>query len=373
MFLLFLLMSTYTYSADNLVLAIDRSDQYLPLLRDKKIALVVNQSSVSHGEHTIDVLRKQGLKIVKLFALEHGVRGEIGAGDDVNDSVDEKTGIPILSLYGKHRKPTKQMLEGVDTILFDIQDVGIRFFTYISSLGNIMDGANEQKIPLIVFDRPNPNGDYIAGPLLEKGLFSFVGAYPIPIVYGLTIGELATMIQGEAWAKPAALKVVTMENYDRNKLYAPEMLPSPNLKNLAAIRLYPSLALFEPTVISVGRGTDEPFLQYGLPEESFGHHRFTPKSRQEAKEPLYQDEICFGETFKNKEISDLPKFTWKLFQSALQKAKKKPFVTDAHFLSLLVGNKSIAKALQTGEAVSEESYAKELSSFDRKRKKYFLY
>jgi uncharacterized protein YbbC (DUF1343 family) len=358
-------------SAQGLVPGVARFDLYGARLAGKKVGLVVNQASVFRGMHTIDYLLSRGVRVERLFALEHGVRGEGGAGEEINDSVDEKTGIPIVSLYGPRKKPDAAALAGLDVIIYDIQDVGVRFFTYISSLGLIMEAAGEQGKAVIVLDRPNPNGDYTDGPLLQPENKSFVGAFPIPLVYGLTPGELAKMILGERWQKVSRLDlfVAPLQGYKRAVSRPLEVRPSPGLRSHQSLRIYPSLALFEPTIISVGRGTDHPFEQYGLPQEGFGRHTFTPNGS------LYRGELCHGEEFHSRSVGEVPRFTTDIFVSALARAKRKPFLTNPRFLELLVGDKRVVQQMLEGRPYSEirKGFAEELADFVKRRKPYLLY
>jgi uncharacterized protein YbbC (DUF1343 family) len=366
--------------ASALTLGVDRPEVYRTWLQGKRIGLVVNQASVSKDVHTIDKLQADGFRIVKLYALEHGVRGEGGAGEQIGDSVDEKTGLPILSLYGKEKKPSTQKLAGVDVIVFDIQDVGVRFYTYISSLGLIMEAAAEQHIPVVVFDRPNPNGDYVDGPLLKKENKSFVGAFPIPLVHGLTVGELAGMIFGEHWqhTEGLVLHVAAMKDYAHQTVVAPEVRPSPGLRSLHAIRIYPSIALFETAAVSLGRGTEHPYEQYGVPDrllkkkgERIGAHTFVPHGT--GKPALYEGESCQGEEFYSGDALGLPRFTTDLFTKALRLSKAD--VTDRRFLELLVGDKRVVEQMLKGLSYEEirRGFASELKIFSGKREKYLLY
>lgn len=353
-----------------------RSALYLPQLKGKRVGLVVNQASLNRGMHTIDKLLSLKVGLVKLFALEHGVRGEGGAGEDLGDSIDERTGLPIISLYGPVKKPTPEKLAGLDVIVFDMQDVGVRFFTYISSLGLILEAAAEQKIPVVVFDRPNPNGDYVDGPVLKPALRSFVGAYPIPVVYGLTIGELAKMIHGERWLHTEGLnlRVIPLKGYERNKINTIEGIPSPSLRGAHSIRAYPSLVLFEPTVMSVGRGDDHAFAEYGVPFQKLGEFSFTPVARPWIKHPPYEGEICYGEEFFSRPLQEVPRFTTDIFVSALKRLER-PLLTDRHFLELLVGDSRVVDEMLAGEAYSKirKGFAQELDSYLQLRKKYLLY
>jgi uncharacterized protein YbbC (DUF1343 family) len=304
---------------------------YLPSLKDKRVAMVVNQSSMVGENHLVDLLLKKGIKVKTIFAPEHGFRGKADAGEQINhlvdlllekgikvktifapehgfrgkadageqikDGVDKKSGLPIVSLYGKHKKPTPDDLKGVNVIVFDIQDVGVRFYTYLSTLHYVLEAAAEGNIPVIVLDRPNPNANRIDGPLLKKEFSSFVGLHPVPILYGMTIGEYAQMINGEGWLKngiKADLTVVALQNYSHNSFYHLPIKPSPNLPNDLSIALYPSLALFEGTVISAGRGTTKQFQLYGAPKYTKGAFSFIPEPRDGAKYPKHKGKVCYG-------------------------------------------------------------------------------
>ncbi len=356
---------------------IARFEQYGASLKGKRVGLVVNQASLHRGTHSIDFLLSRGVRVVKLYALEHGVRGEGGAGEEIGDSVDEKTGIPIISLYGPRKKPDARALAGVDLVAYDIQDVGVRFFTYISSLGLIMEAAAEQRLPVLVFDRPNPNADYTDGPLLKPENKSFVGAFPIPIVYGMTPGELARMIHGERWQKTAGLdlRVVPLQGYDRTKPAFPEARPSPGLRTLNAIRAYPSLALFEPSIVSFGRGTEHPFAQYGIPGERIGPHTFTPRFKPGDHGKIYDGKLCYGEEFHSMASAKVPRFTTDIFVSALRKVKRRPFLTNPRFLELLIGDKRVVAEMLAGRPYAEirRAFAGELERFSKLRKPYLLY
>lgn len=276
-------------------LGCERSDYYLPSLKGKKVGLVVNHTSLVKGVHLVDTLLSCGVSINAIFAPEHGFRGKADAGAYVVDSLDATTGIQIYSLYGKNKKPSLAQLKGLDVVIFDIQDVGVRFYTYISTMHYMMESCAENKVKMMVFDRPNPNGAYIDGPVLEKGFTSFVGMHPIPILHGLTVGELALMINGQKWLKEGVscdLTVVPMLGYVHTMPYSLPVKPSPNLPNDLSIRLYPSLCLFEGTDVSVGRGTEYPFQVIGYPDARYGQFTFTPKSIQGmASQPLHQNKL----------------------------------------------------------------------------------
>ena len=286
----------------------ERFQLYSELLKGKNVGVVANQTSFLEKEqqHLVDFLISKGISVKKVFAPEHGFRGTADAGEHVKDGIDSKTGIPLISLYGSNKKPTQGQLKGIDVLIFDIQDVGARFYTYISTLHYVMEACAESGIPVIVLDRPNPNGHYIDGPILEKEHQSFVGMHPIPIVHGMTMGEYAKMINGEGWLEnkiQCELKVIPMENYDHKKEYSLPIKPSPNLPNDKAINLYPSLCFFEGTLLSEGRGTEMQFQIYGapfLPKEKYPF-TFTPKPNEGSKSPKFNGQICFGEDLRNTE------------------------------------------------------------------------
>ena len=282
----------------------EQFDQYLPLIQDKTVALVVNQTSRIGERHLVDTLLAQGISIAQIFAPEHGFRGKADAGAQVADGKDAQTGLPIVSLYGKNKKPRPQQLEGIEAVIFDIQDVGTRFYTYISTMHYVMEACAEAGIPFIVLDRPNPNGHYVDGPIREEGLKSFVGMHPSPIVHGLTVGELARMIRGEGWLEAdeaCDLSVIPCSNYTHQTSYSLPVKPSPNLPNDQAIALYPSLCLFEGTQVSVGRGTDLQFQVIGSPfhPEDKSSFQFTPEPKPGAKYPKHQGKACYGKKLQD--------------------------------------------------------------------------
>ena len=280
LFLCLLVFFQCSCAQETLRLGADQIDKYFPLLDNKSIGVVGNQSSLIGSTHLVDSLLSTKQQVVKVFSPEHGFRGTADAGAHIESGVDEKTGLPIVSLYGNNKKPTANQLQGIDILLFDIQDVGARFYTYISTLHYVMEAAAENSIPLVVLDRPNPNGHYVDGPILDSAYRSFVGMHPIPIVHGMTIGEYAQMINGQQWLKNGVqcqLTVITMQGYSRTMPYDLPIKPSPNLPNAQAVNLYPSLCLFEGTNVSVGRGTDLPFQHYGAPYLK-NDYFFIPKS-----------------------------------------------------------------------------------------------
>ena len=283
--------------AEDAIPGASRIELYLTDLQNKNVGIVANQTSIFNNTHLIDTLLSEGVNIKKIFTPEHGFRGSADEGAIINNSIDEKTQLPIISLYGNNKKPNPEQLKDIDILLFDLQDVGVRFYTYISTMTYVMEAAAENNIPIIVLDRPNPNGFYVDGPVLEKENASFVGLHQVPVVYGLTIGEYALMVNGEFWLKDSLqcnLKVIPLGNYDRNAIYELPIKPSPNLPNWESVYLYPSLCFFEGTIVSVGRGTETPFQLYGHPlmNEDF---TFTPKQSEGRKAPLLCDQICHGE------------------------------------------------------------------------------
>ncbi|MFN3341483.1 MAG: exo-beta-N-acetylmuramidase NamZ domain-containing protein [Flavobacteriales bacterium] len=367
--------------AEKTIMGAERMDSILPLISGKKIAIVANQTSLVNGVHLVDTLIASGVAVQKVFALEHGFRGEVQAGEHIKSGKDPKTGVPIVSLYGNNKKPKAEVLQDVDVIIFDIQDVGARFYTYISSLHYIMESAAENGKTVLVLDRPNPNGFYVDGPVLNTEHKSFVGMHPVPIVHGMTVAEYAQMINGEAWLAGGVqcdLKVVLCSNYDHSVLYELPVKPSPNLVNQAAIYLYPSLCLFEGTFVSVGRGTDFPFQVIGMPDYSPGTFRFTPRSAAAAKKPPHMDVECKGYDLRDSANNVLKtrciNLNWLLTMYANCPDKKIFFENDGMF-TLLAGGKLLREQMEKGmsEAEIRKSWEKELTSFMEIRKKYLLY
>ncbi|MBP8849269.1 MAG: DUF1343 domain-containing protein [Breznakibacter sp.] len=355
-----------------------RTELYVPQIKDKRVALVVNNTSLLDGRHLLDTLLAREINVVKVFAPEHGFRGDADAGETIQSAVDKKSGVAILSLYGKSKKPSKESLADVDIVVFDIQDVGVRFYTYISTLKYVMEACAETNKPLIVLDRPNPNGDYIDGPVLDTLYTSFVGIVPIPVVYGTTIGELAMMINGESWLKGGGrcnLTVVPLENYVRSVIYPLSVKPSPNLTSLRSIRLYPSLCFFEATAISVGRGTNYPFEVIGFPNPQYGTFTFTPKSIVGmAKQPLQENKLCYGLDLRVGVEQD--RFTLKyLLDFYRLTPDKSTFFTTEKFFNLLAGNAILLKQIKEGHSEEQikASWQSDLDKYRLIRGKYLLY
>ena len=354
----------------------DNHKVYLPLLDNKKVGIVTNQTGIlSDKTHVVDFLLTQKINVQKIYAPEHGFRGTADAGELIKDGKDTKTGLPIISLYGNNKKPKQEQLAGIDVMVFDLQDVGARFYTYISSLHYIMEACAENNIPLLVLDRPNPNGAIVDGPLLEKEYTSFVGMHPIPLLHGMTIGEYAQMINGEKWLKngiQCQLTVIPCLRYNREIPYSLPVKPSPNLPNDQAINLYASLCLFEGTNVSVGRGTEKQFQIYGSPFLPKSDFSFTPVPNFGAKEPMHKDQLCYGEDLTQiKKVSRLElKWLIKAYQTTADQSK---FFND--FFTKLAGTKKLQQQIMAG--TSEEdirtSWQKDLEAFKAMRKPYLLY
>jgi uncharacterized protein YbbC (DUF1343 family) len=342
----------------------------------QNIGLLVNQTSVVGKRHLADTLKSLGFHLTKIFSPEHGFRGTADAGEEINNGIDKQTGLPIISLYGNNKKPTIADLTSVDVVIFDIQDVGVRFFTYISSLHYLMEACAEQGKKVIVLDRPNPNGSYIDGPLLQEPFKSFVGMHLIPIVHGLTVGELALMINGEGWLanhKPCDLKIIAMKNYSHQMPYSLPIRPSPNLPNDHAIALYPSTCLFEGTVLSLGRGTQNPFEVVGHPDLKNLPYQFTPtRINGMAKSPVLENKICYGlDLRKEKGGKGISlKYLIDLYQKFPD--KEKFFIS---YFDKLAGNSLLKEQIKNGLSEKEikATWKKDLDTYKIKRKKYVLY
>jgi len=365
-----------------IILGADRTQEYLSILKDKKLALVVNQTSQVSGNHLVDTLISLGVNVECVMVPEHGFRGTASAGEKINDSLDSSTGVKIFSLYGESKKPSESMLRDIDLVVFDIQDVGARFYTYISTLHNVMEACAEQNIPLLVLDRPNPNGFYVDGPVLEPKFESFIGLHPIPVVHGMTIAEFALMINGEGWLKDGIqcdLSFITNSNYTHNSIYHLPVKPSPNLADSSAIYLYPSLCFFEGTVVSVGRGTESAFKIIGYPENLKGDFHFSPTSNEGAKKPRYESEDCRGlnlEAFGNKEFFSVHglHLDWliDMYQSS---TNKKEFFNRPDFFDLLAGSNKLRLDIINSKTAAEIklSWKDSIDDFKKTRKKYLLY
>ncbi len=355
-----------------------QTNDYLPLLEGKRVGIVANQTSIVGETHLVDTLLSLGVDIKKIYTPEHGFRGTADAGAKVNSSRDDKTGLPIVSLYGKNKKPTDEMLQGIDVILFDLQDVGVRFYTYISTMSYVMEAAAENGIPVIVLDRPNPNGFYVDGPVLKTENASFVGMHPVPVVYGMTIGEYARMVNGEGWLKnriTCNLTVIPINNYQRNAIYELPVRPSPNLPNWESVYLYPTLCFFEGSIVSVGRGTETPFQIYGHPNMR-GNYTFTPKSTNGASKPLLEGQRCRGENlaeFAHDFEYNTNQLHLEWIIEAYQQLQDKGFFTN--YFRLLSGDTQLQRDIENEKSADEirASWENDLNAFKVVRRKYLMY
>ena len=364
---------------EGVITGAERLRMYLPLLKDKKVGLVVNQSSLVMGKHLLDTLLELDVAVKAIYSPEHGFRGNADAGDHIDNSVDERTGIPIISLYGDRRKPSVEDFEPVDVLVFDIQDVGVRFYTYVGTLHYVMETAAESGKPLIVLDRPNPNGHYVDGNLLDTAYHSFVGMHPVPIVHGMTIGEYAQMINGEGWlenGEQCELTVIPCQQYDHQTKYVLPVKPSPNLPNLRSVLLYPTLCLFEGTIMSIGRGTDKQFQVLGNPDFA-GSFEFTPEPKPGAQNPKLKGEICHGIDFTTLDedtIRRWRKVDLSYLVDAYHQLKDHDFFIERSF-DRLAGTDQLRLQIESGmtaEAI-HQSWQDGIAGFKQIRKKYLLY
>ena len=367
---------------EKITLGDEREELYMPLLKGQRIALFSNQTGCQKsGEHVLDVLIRKGIKVTALFSPEHGFRGTADAGERVNSSVDEKTGIPILSLYdGKKTGPSDETMQGFDVLVVDIQDVGLRFYTYYVTMLQLMRRCSECDKGVIILDRPNPNGHFVDGPILDMKLKSGVGALPIPIVHGMTLGELALMAQGEGWIPACRLEVIPCVGYTHQSLYALPMAPSPNLPNMRSIYLYPSLCYFEGAPVSLGRGTDAPFQLYGHPSFMYYQFTFTPESRSGAKNPPQKGIECHGVDLRILDMGELQQ-SRRINLSYLIDAytrfpqKEEFFLRGGNFFDLLMGQPRIREMIVSGASAKEieASWECDVEQFIQQRRKYLIY
>lgn len=356
-------------------------EEYVPLLKGKRVALFSNHTGTVGDKHTVDVLRDNGINVVTLFSPEHGFRGTADAGEHVSSGIDGPTGLPIVSLYGSkaQRTPSKEVLDGLDVIVCDIQDVGLRFYTYYCTMIDLMNAAKAAGKEFVVFDRPNPNGMYVDGPILDMKYSSGVGRLPIPVVHGMTLGEIALMANGEGWLADGGqvpLTVIPVKNYTHQTRYELSVAPSPNLKSMKAIYLYPSMCYFEATPVSLGRGTDRPFEMYGHPSMKKGGYSFTPRSMPGAKEPPQLGKLCYGVdlgNLDNEKIIDRG-----IDLSYLIDAYNQVGIGDKFFRSffeLLIGRGDIRKMIEEGRSADEikATWAGDVEKFKKQRRPYLLY
>lgn len=376
LFFLFLGNTLVSIAQTHIVYGATQLESYNKILQQENVGVVAHQASLLNPKtHLIDTLLSLNVNIIKVFAPEHGFRGDADAGENVDDQKDLKTGLPILSLYGSNKKPSKESLKGISIMLFDLQDVGVRFYTYLSTLHYVMEACAENQIPLIVLDRPNPNANYIDGPVLEEDCKSFVGMHSVPIVYGMTIGEYAKMINGEGWLSDGIkcdLRVVPLKNYTHQTPFEIPLRPSPNLPNAHSIALYPSLCLLEPTVISVGRGTEMQFQIYGHPELPKTNFSFTPIPNYGSKNPKLQNQLCHGSDLRNIDYPKKIELQW-LIQAFRDFPDKEHFFKKG--FNRIAGNKMLQMQLAQGlgEEQIRKTWEKDLEKFQNIRKKYLIY
>ena len=387
-------------NSQQIITGAERINVYVPLIKGKRVGIFANQTSMVGKTHLVDTLAKLGVNIKVIFGPEHGFRGNASAGEEIGNYIDKKTGIPVISLYGNKRKPSADDLKNIDVLIFDIQDVGVRFYTYISSLQDFMEAAFENSKPLLILDRPNPNGFYVDGPVLDMKFKSFVGMQPIPVVYGMTIGEYAMMIAGERWltsekanqkydyyktaenSKDTAFHflVIKNKNYDHKSKYVLPVKPSPNLPEIQAIYLYPSTCFFEGTVLSEGRGTDKPFEKFGHPLYSKKLYSFTPKPNEGAKSSKHYFEKCYGWNLYGtpaevlKKVNNRIQLKWVIDAYKLFPGKDSFFLKTNHF-NRLAGNDILMQQIKDGKSEDEirKSWESDLNKFRAIRKKYLLY
>ena len=368
-------------SYNDLIVGVAQSDIYLPMLKGKRIAIVANQTSMVREKHTVDILVELGLDLKKVFCPEHGFRGNKSDGESINDQHDSKTGLPITSLYGNHKKPTVEDLKDIDIVIFDIQDVGVRFYTYLSTMTYVMEACAENNIPVIIFDRPNPNGFYVDGPILESNHKSFVGIHPVPIVHGMTPGEYAMMVNDELWLEnklKCNIEVIKVKNYTHSQTMDLPVKPSPNLPTFLSVLLYPSLALFEGTIVSIGRGTSFPFQVAGHPNYSKKDFSFTPQSIPEASvNPPLKGQKCYGIDLRYIDLEQVileKKINLKWIIQFYQDLWKKDEFFKAYFENL-VGQDLLRKQIIEGISETEirKSWQNDLRNYKKIRAKYLLY
>jgi uncharacterized protein YbbC (DUF1343 family) len=360
----------------------EKTNEILQLIEGKSVAIVANQTSRVGDTHLVDTLISLGVDVNSVFSPEHGFRGDADAGEKVNSKKDEKTGLPLISLYGSNKKPTYQQLEGVEVVIFDLQDVGARFYTYISTLHYVMEACAETNKKVIILDRPNPNGQSVDGPVRKSGFESFVGMHPVPIIYGMTIGEYGKMINGEKWLindLVCDLEVVSCDNYTHDSTYSLPVAPSPNLRSDQSIALYPSLCLFEGTILSVGRGTETPFEIFGHPDLSKYPQKydfdFVPVSSYGAKHPKLEGKKCFGKDLSKIEVGNGELNLKWLIESYNDVDRDDFFITKNNWFDLLAGTDKLRKQIQQGLTETEirASWEKDLKEFGLVREKYLIY
>ena len=376
LFYLFLVITLQAFAQQSPVSGAESFEKYLPSLANKNIGVVAHQASLVYGKtHLIDTLLSLGVSVHKVFAPEHGFRGNADAGETIYDQKDKKTGLEILSLHGKTKKPSKEGLGNISVMIFDLQDVGVRFYTYLSTLHYVMEACAENNIPLIVLDRPNPNGHYVDGPVLTKDNKSFIGMHPVPIVYGMTIGEYAKMINGEGWLSnkiKCDLTIIKIKNYTHETSYELPVRPSPNLPNKQAIALYPSLCLLEPTKISVGRGTEMQFQIYGHPDLNNDGFSFKPLPNFGSKNPKLKDKTCYGKDLRGIAFPNKIHLEW-LIDAYNESTNKSDFFLKG--FHRIAGTKNLESQIKSrvSEKVIRKSWEEDLNHFKSIREKYLIY
>ena len=375
---LFTITTHANEAKDSVTVGAEQPAVYLPQLQNKRVGLVVNQTSLVGQAHLVDSLLSKNINITKIFAPEHGFRGDHDAGAHVKNAIDSKTGIPLISIYGKNKKPSAEALSNVDVIVFDIQDVGVRFYTYISSMHYMMEAAAEQGVEFIVLDRPNPNIAYIDGPILEREFKSFVGMHPIPVLHGMTVGELANMIKGEGWINKATdlkLTVIPVDRYTRTTRYSLPVNPSPNLPNDQSIALYPSLCFFEATPVSIGRGTDFAFQVIGYSPVKLGDFNFTPRAiKGAALNPKFKNTTIHGLDLRQVNAAGL-NLTYLINAYATLNKDNVDFFERAGFMDKLAGTNKLRLAIEAGQSAAQikQSWQRGLTQFKAQRAPYLLY
>lgn len=365
---------------DDITNGAERMDFYLPMLQGKKVAVVANHTAMIGNTHLVDTLKASGINIIRVFGPEHGFRGEADAGEKIASTVDAKTGIPLVSLYGKNKKPTPEQISDIDIVVFDIQDVGARFYTYISTMSLVMEACAQQKKKFIILDRPNPNGHFVDGPILQPSYASFVGMHQVPVVHGMTVGEYGCMVSEEGWLEGGVkcdITVVPCLGYDHKVYYQLPIKPSPNLPNMESIYLYPTLCFFEGTVMSLGRGTEYPFQVVGHPLIKNTNFSFTPKSMPGAQKPKLEGQTCHGyylAEFGKEYIRDLGRiYIFWIIDMYQRFPEKDKFFTS--YFNTLAGNKEFKEQIIAGKTEDEirKTWEPGLQDFKKIRKKYLLY
>ncbi len=372
-----------TVTSGEVIMGAARTSEYVPLLKGKRVALLSNQTGMVGDQHTLDLMLENGVNVVTIFSPEHGFRGKADAGEHVSSSVDEKTGIPIASLYdGKSPMPKKEVMDGIDIVVTDIQDVGLRFYTYYVTMINLMDAAVTYGKQFMVLDRPNPNGMYVDGPILDMSLKSGVGRLPIPTVHGMTLAELAQMANGEGWLKDGKkcdLTVIPCQNYSHQTRYTLPVAPSPNLPNMLSIYLYPSICYFEGTTVSLGRGTDWPFQVYGHPDMTGYSFEFTPTSRPGAKTPPQMGQLCHGVDLHNLDAEEVIakginlEYVIDAYRNLTKNGKQ--FYLNSNFFDLLMGTKRVREMIAQGKSAADikATWQADVELFKAQRRPYLLY